>query len=57
MNEITLEVEEYLETARKAMKYDLLRAQAAKMNYLTDFERAVYEIAADEKQAKEEKDA
>lgn len=57
MNEITLKVGEYLTTARKAMKYDLLRAQAVKNNFLTEFERAVFEIPTDEKQAKEEKDA
>lgn len=57
MSEITLTAAEYIETARKAMKYDLLRAQAIKSNFLTDFEKAVFEIQTEEKLAKEEKEA
>ena len=42
--EIILSTAEYIELTRKALKYDLLKKNADNSNYLTDFERAVFEI-------------
>ena len=50
---ISINTEEYKELVAKATKYDQLRRNAERANYLTDFERAVYEIPAPEP-AKEE---
>lgn len=43
-SEITITTAEYIKMARKALKYDLLRNVAKDSKYLTEFERAVYEI-------------
>ena len=45
---ISINTEEYKELVAKATKYDQLRKAAERANYLTDFERAVYEIPAPE---------
>lgn len=50
---ISISTEEYKELVVMATKYDQLRKAAEKASYLTDFERAVYEIPAPEP-AKEE---
>ena len=50
---ISINTDEYKELVAKATKYDQLRKAAGKASYLTDFERAVYEIPAPEP-AKEE---
>ena len=42
---ISINTEEYKELVAKATKYDQLRKAAERANYLTDFERAVYEIS------------
>lgn len=41
---ITLNLEEYLETARKAWKFELLQKEATSRTYLTDLEKAVFEL-------------
>ena len=45
---ISINTEEYKELVAKATKYDQLRKAAERANYLTDFERAVYEIPVPE---------
>ncbi|MBP3573229.1 MAG: hypothetical protein J6J71_01315 [Prevotella sp.] len=52
-SEITITTAEYIEIARKALKYDLLKNAAKNNKYLTEFERAVYEI---DKEAEENVD-
>lgn len=49
--EITISTAEYMTLARKTLKYDLLRAKAKGSTYLTDFERAVFEIDENERGA------
>ena len=41
---ITINTKEYKELVAKAAKYDQLRKVAEKTKYLSEFERAVYEI-------------
>ena len=53
--EITISTAEYMELARKALKFDMLKKNAEESSYLTDFERAVFEI--DNKEAAENVDA
>ena len=50
---ISISTDEYKELVAKATKYDQLRKAAERASFLTDFERAVYEIPAPEP-AKEE---
>lgn len=50
---ISINTDEYKELVAKAARYDQLRRNAERTIYLTDFERAVYEIPAPEP-AKEE---
>lgn len=53
--EITISTAEYMELARKALKFDILKKNADTSRYLTDFERAVFEV--DDKEAAENVDA
>ena len=53
---ISISTSEYKELVAMAAKYDQLRKAAEKANYLTDFERAVYEIPAPEPAKKERED-
>ena len=50
---ITINTAEYKSLVAKAAKYDQLRRNAEKVSYLTEFERAVYEIP-EPKPAKDE---
>lgn len=43
---ISINTDEYKELIAKATKYDQLRKAAERASFLTDFERAVYEIPA-----------
>ena len=45
---ISINIDEYKELVTKAIKYDQLRKAAERAGYLSDFERAVYEIPAPE---------
>ena len=54
-NEITISTAEYMELARKALKFDMLKKHTEKSSFLTDFERAVFEV--DDKEAAENVDA
>lgn len=45
---ISISTEEYKELVAKATRYDQLRRNAERANYLTDFERAVFEIPVPE---------
>ena len=45
---ISINTNEYKELVAKAAKYDQLRKAAERAYYLTDFERAVYEIPVPE---------
>lgn len=45
---ISINTDEYKELVVKATKYDQLRKVAERASFLTDFERAVYEIPAPE---------
>lgn len=47
-NVISINTDEYKELVAKATKYDQLRKAAERANYLTDFERAVFEIPVPE---------
>lgn len=53
--EITISTAEYMELARKALKFDLLKKERREKLVFTDFERAVFEI--DNKEAAENVDA
>lgn len=53
---ISISTEEYKELVAKATRYDQLRKAAEKASYLTDFERAVYEIPAPEPAKEESED-
>ena len=52
---ISINTDEYKELVAKATKYDQLRKAAERASYLTDFERAVYEMPVPEP-AKEERE-
>lgn len=45
---ISINTDEYKELVAKATKYDQLRKVAERASFLTDFERAVYEIPVPE---------
>lgn len=45
---ISISTEEYKDLVAKATRYDQLRRIAERANYLTDFERAVFEIPVPE---------
>ena len=45
---ISISTNEYKELVAKAARYDQLRRNAERANYLTDFERAVFEIPVPE---------
>lgn len=45
---ISISTNEYKELVAKAARYDQLRRNAERANYLTDFELAVYEIPVPE---------
>lgn len=45
---ISINTDEYKELVAKATKYDQLRKAAERASFLTDFERAVYEIPVPE---------
>lgn len=51
---ITISTEEYKTLVAKAAKYDQLRRNAENVTYLTDFERAVFDIPAPEKESEVE---
>lgn len=53
---ISINTNEYKELVAKATKYDQLRKAAERAVYLTDFERAVYEIPAPEPAKEESED-
>ena len=52
---ISINTEEYKELIVKATKYDQLRKAAERASYLSDFERAVYEIPEATKAESEDK--
>lgn len=45
---ISISTEEYKELVAKATRYDQLRRNAEKVSFLTEFERAVFDIPAPE---------
>lgn len=53
---ISISTSEYKELVAMAAKYDQLRKAAEKASYLTDFERAVYEIPTPEPAKEESED-